>query len=289
MVLSEEQVKNVLKQLGISDSQVTKELIEDIQLNCKDTIDVIEYAQAKILKQFKKKSQSGSGSGSETLEGILIASSEEPRFDVFFDAESRKPVSYSDYRHVQYLPDEDCYVLIDSEGNAKAINMVEYYVGYILTNDGKVLLLKSSNPLPVTPHYVTLSGKKYKNVFVVNGVTEQRELTDIEWEKLNDFIDNETLNAFVKLQKECSSEPIVFIGRIVWSGIDRQEGRGILDYKTAFKIGHGDSAISINAYGVALPRSAGMYIGLITVRKKVSNDGRVFWNRTILHPVKIQK
>ena len=286
MVVSEEQVKNVLKQLGVSDDKITKELIEDIQLNCTSTIDIIEYVQGKAL--VGSIGNKGKSKSTDKIDGILMAASEEPRFDVFFDTETKKPVSYSDYRNIQYLPDENCYVLVDSEGNAKTIDMVEYYIGYLLTNDNKILLLKSSNPLPVTPHYVTLSGKKYKNVFVVNNITEQRELTDDEWEKLNEFIDNETLNTFTKLQEECNSEPIVFIGRIIWSGTDRQDNRGVLDLKTAFKIGYGDSAVTVNAYGVMLPRDAGIFVGLLTNRKRVLEDGRVFWRRTILHPVKIQ-
>lgn len=285
MVLSDTQVKTILVQLGMSEEQITKELIEEIQLNCKGSLDVMAYAQKKGLIRVKQRS----GTKQDTIEGILIAASDEPRFDTFFEKDTRKPVAFKDYQKIQYIQEENCYILVESENDAKILDSIEYYIGYMLIDDNDVLLVKSTVQLPVTPQYIKLAGRKFKNMFVANKVLETRELSDVEWDKLNDYIDTQILEAETKMQKECSNEPIAFIGKVIWAGIDNQGIRGVLDQKTAFRIVSGGSSIGLTAYSVLLPQDTGIYIGLLTVKKRVREDGSVIWRRTLLHPVKIQK
>jgi len=286
MVLSELQIRSILLQLGVPSNQITKELIEEIQLNCKSTMDLIDYANKVVLK---KQGRRNTRTGTNTLEGILIAASEEPRFDTFFEQESRKPISFRDYKKIQYVADENCYVLVESEENIKVLNAVEYYIGYLLTPNEEVILLKSNKPLPTTPHYVKVAGRQYSRMFVVHDIPVCRELSEMEWEKLNEFIDNGIEEAPTKLSKECSAEPLVFIGRIVWSGVDKDRAKGVLDLKTAFRVGYGGSEITLFAYSVAIPRDVGIFIGLLNAKKRVLEDGRVIWMRSLIHPVKVHK
>jgi len=288
MVLSEDYVRSLLKQLGVSDEKVTKELIEEIQLNCKDAIDVVNYAYSKSLVRITSGSSSNNNR-TDTIEGIMIGASDEPRFDIFFDSETRKPVPYTEYRKIQYLPDEQCYVIMEEDGTAKVIDEAKFYVGYILTDNNQVTLLKSTEPLPTTPQYVKYTGKQYRNVFVVNSINDSRELTEEEWDRLSEYIDTSIMEAYKKLFIECTNEPFVFVGRVHWSG-NNDESKGIVGALTTFKIGAGSSAISVNSYGVMLPRhDAGIFIGLLTVRKRVHEDGNITWRRTLLHPVKVRK
>ena len=292
MVLSEEQVRTVLMQLGIPEDQITKELIEEIQLNCKTSLDIISYVQEKGLVS-KPRGSSGSNRGSDTIEGILIAASEDKRLDALFDTATKQVLSYRDYMRVKYFKDDDCYALVDDQGNiivdengnARILAPIEQYVGYLYDKD-KIVMLKSNNPLPTKPCYVKLSGRQFKNLFVVNNIEDQRELSELEWEVLNEFIDKEIMNVHEKLYKECTNEPTIFIGRVQWSGIERQGERGQLDLKTVFRVGNE----IVQSYGVTFPvRDVGIFIGLLNVRKRVGKDGQTYWNRTILHPVKIQK
>ena len=292
MVLSEEQVRMVLMQLGIPEDQITKELIEEIQLNCKTSLDIISYVQERGLVS-RPRSGSGSNRGSDTIEGILIAASEDKRLDALFDTATKQVLSYRDYMKVKYFKDDDCYALVDDQGNiivdengnARILAPIEQYVGYLYDKD-KIVMLKSNNPLPTKPCYVKLSGRQFKNLFVINNIEDQRELSELEWEVLNEFIDKEIMNVHEKLYKECTNEPTIFIGRVQWSGIERQGERGQLDLKTVFRVGNE----TVQSYGVTFPiRDVGIFIGLLNVRKRVGKDGQTYWNRTILHPVKIQK
>jgi len=297
MVLSEEQVRTVLVQLGLTEDQITKELIEEIQLNCKTSLDIINYAQEKGLIG-RTRGSSGRGrnydnKSSDTIEGILIAASEDKRFDALYDTATKQMLSFRDYMRVRYFKDDDCYALVDDQGNivvdesgnARIQAPIEQYVGYLYDKD-RIVMLKSNKPLPTKPCYVKLNGRQYKNVFVVNNIEDQRELSELEWEALNDFIDKEIMNVHEKLYKECTNEPIIFIGRVQWSGVERQGERGQLDLKTVFRVGNE----TIQSYGVTFPaRDAGIFVGLLNVKKRIGKDGQVYWNRTLLHPVKIQK
>ena len=111
----------------------------------------------------------------------------------------------------------------------------------------------------------------------------------MEWEKLNEFIDSYIEEAPAKLSKECSTEPIAFIGRIVWSGVDKDKARGVLDLKTVFKVGYGGSEVTLSTYSAAIPRDVGIFIGLLNSKKRILEDGRIMWFRSLTHPVKVHK
>jgi hypothetical protein len=301
MVLSEMQVKTILKSLGVPEGQITKELIEDIQMNCNNTVDVITYVQEHDLLPKAGRKGTGSGGGTDKLEGILIASSSQPRLDAIADRSENKLLAQRDLRYVVYDTESGQYVMVDEhgnfitdeEGNAKILTPIKNYIGYVLHN-GKITMIKSSEPLPEAPCYVTLTGRNYNNRFFVVNKLEQRELSEVELEVLNNFIDDEIFKAFEKVNKECQLEPFVFIGKVRYVGSDRREGqpdRGELDLVTVFTIGHGENAINIRApYCNEYPRNdAGIFIGLLTVRKWTNKNGDVRLIRTITHPVKVTR
>jgi len=286
MTLTVEQIKTVLAQLGIPEEKISKDLLEEIEINCKNVLDIMSYVE-------QNRKTTNNNSKTETIEGILIAASEDARFDSFFDPLAKSFVSFKDYKYIKYLEDEGYYVLTDEygniltddEGNAKILTPIYKYVGYLYAND-ELFLIKSEKPLPVKPCYVNLSGKKYKTMFIVQDILDQRqELSRLEWDVLNTLVDNNTMNTYDKFNNECKNEITIFIGNVSFSNAKAKLARGILDLKTTFKIAN----FNANAFKVALQKSAGIYIGILNVRKYIDKEGNPKWGRTITHPVMIRK
>lgn len=296
MVLSDVQIKSILLQLGVPEEQVTKEIIEDIQMNCSRTMDIISY-----MKQYNLiPKRQGSSKTNDKLNGILIAASSQPRFDSLINKTDGKFVQMKDYKRVVYDEDSDMYILtdeqgnymVDNEGNAVILNPIENYVGYVLVNN-KIIPIKSSNKLPTEPCYVELTGRNYNGkLFVVNTI-KSRELSDVELNILNDYIDNEIFQASEKVNNPCKFEPFIFIGKVRYVGMDKREDqpcRGKLDEVTVFTIGHGDNAVNIRANCREFTRNdAGIFIGMLSINKWTKKDGNVTLFRTVIHPVKLMR
>ena len=287
MTISTTQIKNVLIQLGFSEDNINKDLLEEIEINCKNVLDVMSYVEqkTKITRKYNSKA--------ENMEGILIAASEDARFDSFFDNSVKSFLSFKDYRNVKYLKDEGYYVLTDEygnlltddEGNVRALTPLYKFIGYLYAND-KIYMIKSEKPLPTNPCYVNLSGKSYATMFIVKEVINQRELSGLEWEVLNNIVDEHLTEIQDKFNMEGKSSTAIFIGNITYNGAYKDNPtRGILDTKTVFKV----SSFYATAFSTTLQKSAGIYIGVLNVKKNIGNDGNTYWNRTLTHPVKLQK